>query len=1670
MFKFNTETRCRNTAIYIFSTFFFIVASTPLMVCSLQTGMISLAILMNCRFALCSKRSQRVIGKRYSRNVVQARYQIFGLGETKKKIDDALDSLKMTSDRTNDIANQIFSVLNPSDTIFDNAVAKGLMSLTRIIVNCSMAKDDLKIWNFVFNVSSEFGPSAVKHLIPLFKKNGAIPANRQFDLSDFSSTGVQNFFGKNKTLTRTAMAASLAILLQLALGLPITTNADSLIKYFGDRSRNLNNIVTFGKNSADIFQSASDYVLETILPGYATTEMDEYVSGYDKWARDVMSLGNVEDPVENRIQKDKKLVFLIDKLYKQGIGYSTIIKSLRVKPALVEHYQRVFKIIEDYRKKCDYTGVFGNRPRCKPLVCYLFGPSGVGKSGMTWPLAADLNALFSSDVEQAKDFASEIYFRNVEQEFWDGYCGQSIVVYDDFGQRTDSGNSPNEEYMEVIRTANIAPYPLHMAQIEEKKRTKFVSKAIILTSNILSQKISSLTFPDAVFRRVDVCGEVGIKPEFAKVCYSDTLNASVSRLDRSKCNGPVDTRPYIITMYDPESKMPIRDAQGEIVKLSYDDFLKTCASVAERSFEDSMCFNTLLSERINEDRFASIKGLTNVKLSAPMQPVSALTSDELAKVQLAEYKLGELIAANLQVAPSLEERARIALAERKLAELKAKFDPQPKTISISTMWNSVGHSCSHMWNMVKTAPTNCKRMYMRAKERLFYERELVFTMDPDAGIFYDHRFKISTTEIREAMREKIEGVMKLKNLLFVIGLILVGFGAWKMFSKSDKHVRYPDSNGLAETPAKMMNKINSVLCNQEATSSGDSLTRTVPHMKTEAVGSGDANTQRVPRLTTEAFTSGDSRTHIAPRVATEAVVSGDPRTVNVVRTKVEASSSNDCVTTAPKRTYTEFFGTTPVPSNMQAWSDKTAGDLISHRVLSNMYKLESGGIKLLNGLFIRDTVMLVPRHVLPFIKEKLTITNSLGTKYTVPITSLKVVGISDRAGNDKDAILIQFPRHVHSHSDIVKHFQTMPELQLRRVNVCVPTLRYLRDQWLFYILGNQTATFDQINLDIDGEIVNIREAIRYQLNTENGDCGAPVIVNENSVLRKIAGIHIAAANDASAAYGQSITQNDLLVHLAQLPMQPIITDLDDLPNFLIVPSTLQVETQYTAEDLVSLTKLPAATFGYAGSCSATTFAPSVTDITPSVIHGYTQTLTKPAKLRHPSVNILHKNVEKCALNTPYISESEVKRAVSEVQCKLLSGTTRETLNKVLSFEDAIQGNDTSTFIGPINRRTSPGYPWVLDKIFGKVGKTQWLGEDEYLFPDEVRDVVNKRIDSAKQGVRVATVWTDTLKDERRPVAKVDALKTRVFSHGPFDYTIAFRMYFLGFIAHIMENRIDNEQSIGTNPFSQDWKRTYNKLQKKGKRVFAGDFSTFDGTLNSCIMSEFAAVANKFYNDGPENALIREVLMLDIFNSIHLCEKTYYQCTHSQPSGNPLTTVLNSFYNSVSMRIAFYRVVKQDFDFESEVSMVSYGDDNVVNISDRVSDVFNQNSVTTAYATFGMIYTDEAKSDGVSPDYRNISEVAYLKRGFRMTPFGYVRAPMSLDTLTETPQWIRKTPEHIEACKLNVESCVRELAQHPKAIFDEYSEKMCSAFYEATNVYPLVGDYGYYEQLLNEEYY
>lgn len=131
-------------------------------------------------------------------------------------------------------------------------------------------------------------------------------------------------------------------------------------------------------------------------------------------------------------------------------------------------------------------------------------------------------------------------------------------------------------------------------------------------------------------------------------------------------------------------------------------------------------------------------------------------------------------------------------------------------------------------------------------------------------------------------------------------------------------------------------------------------------------------------------------------------------------------------------------------------------------------------------------------------------------------------------------------------------------------------------------------------------------------------------------------------------------------------------------------------------------------------------------------------------------------------------------------------------------------------------------------------------------------------------------------------------------------------------------------------------------------------------------------------------------------------------------------------------------------FHKHVSMVSYGDDNVVGISDDVP-WFNQITISEGYVELGMVYTDESKS-GELVAYRTLEDVGFLKRKFVWNEdICRLVAPLDLSGCLETMNWVRPGLDVLTATVENVQNSMFEIALHGREEYKKYSALVQKAF-------------------------
>lgn len=1622
-------------------------------------------------------------------------------------------------DLVNSLLTQVNAMFSSVSTIV-TASMDWISNIRRLfisLVNVYFAQPSKRIASFILNMTNfamDCGLS-FEHFAPLFnlgseKPKNQINSNIQINVSEFS----------NQIANSQLFAAGLVVTL-FSLAYKLTGqifDVTKAISFLGKLGKDLSGIRQLKTALTDTSKAVMDWFKGDCLGMSDTTELETVIANISLWFDKVRYLLNrVNDKnAAEKVLEDPQTVLYVEELYRQGLEFSIEISNKRLSERIRFPFEQHMKLLTEVFKKAETSGAFGNKPRVSPIIIWLYGESGVGKSGATWPLAIDLNNVLLSEAtdDERKNFSKHIYFRNVEQEFWDGYTNQNVVVYDDFGQMKD-GQPANPEFFEIIRTANISPYPLHMAHLEEKRKAKFTSKVGILSSNKGSLNVTSLTHPDAVNRRVTVKAEVVILPEYSKTVYSSASGTMVTRLDTKKVKEafgvPVARQVYCFKLVDPDTDL----FTGTI--LNYEEFSQLCQDelkerlIGSKDLNDYLETYALGKHKDKDVKCKDVKKEMIVTVEAAMKEDFSL-EDLPTKVKI--------VNSNHQINFSLSQFAYSGISQEEFI-MNYKDNTQFK----------VDEFFDVDYNDITQKIKDTESFYFGSLEEYV---EHIYTENP-GGIYIrkcnifssleaqKNNFLKLTSEYVKSLKDKIIA-NPLTSVLSVLGVLTAGFilvGGYRwLFTDDDtpeptyeqelgNNIKITNKNvSMNKTSFQRtlnLNEINEHIPNQivkkftitdlatlkELPKQPFPITIYTSGVSLEGNPSGDNIINKPKIITIESNPSGDNVTNKPKIVKLESNTSGDNITNKPKVLKMEGISSGDAVTRRPLKINME--STKEIDGDIHLWKDTSAQLLISNKILANLYRVigvkDGEETELLNCLFIRGRVALTSLHLKDFLSayDEVVLVNSFNVRFAIPIRDLTFVPLFTRSGKSKEAsLLFVDSTYINIHSDIIKHFHTRFELgQWHAADIAMPTLRYCKKLNLHLptILGNSEARAEDTELFIyddkmpeEYQRITLREGFHYKLNTMAGDCGAPIIVNENHVLRKIAGIHN-AGGQGGLSYGESVTQENLLDALKVVPAKHQIIFDSDMLKGGVYDADLS-----TPEKTLEFIKqvVPGPKFNMLKACVDAPLAPTKTDIRPSLIQGFTQNpTTKPAFLRDTEINgemvdIKVKNLVKAAMDTPYIPPREVQIALQPVEALLLKNKKPE-LAKVLTFEESIVGcTEISEHMKPANRSSSPGYPWINERKKGTAGKQQWLGMDEYLFDEELRQQCEHRIEMAKKGLRKPTVWVDTLKDERRPIDKVNAGKTRVFANGPMDYTLVFRQYFLGFMAHVMENRISNEQSVGTNTWSQDWGRTAKYLQRKGTAVIAGDFSTFDGTLNSCIVGKFVDVINNYYNDGPENAMVRHVLFSEVFNSIHLCKDNFYMWTHSQPSGCPITTILNSFYNSVSMRIVYNRLALKTNPryvnrFSEFCTMVSYGDDNAVNIADEIVPWFNQLTITEGYATIGMIYTDEGKTGSAPPPTRLIGDIAYLKRRFR---FDFDRsiweAPLDLETILEMCNWIRGDYDQKYSTLENCSNAIRELHTHDREVFEKYAPIIKNACLDKCGQYPACLDYdSYYQNRLYE---
>lgn len=422
--------------------------------------------------------------------------------------------------------------------------------------------------------------------------------------------------------------------------------------------------------------------------------------------------------------------------------------------------------------------------------------------------------------------------------------------------------------------------------------------------------------------------------------------------------------------------------------------------------------------------------------------------------------------------------------------------------------------------------------------------------------------------------------------------------------------------------------------------------------------------------------------------------------------------------------------------------------------------------------------------------------------------------------------------------------------------------------------------------------------------------------------------------------------------------------------------------------------------------------------------------------------------------------------------KMLNSHDLECI-QVLDNDSVINGVPGIKFLDRIKLNTSTGMPWNKKKRSMIKEQDVIDGQLHVSFDDEIMERVDLLLENYKNGDLNAPIFCAHLKDEPVSEKKQRTMKTRVFCGAPLDFTIIVRKFYLGAIRCMQNNPFVFEAAPGVNHNSKQWQDFAGYLTHFGcDQIIAGDYAAYDKNMAGYVIYEAFNVIIKLAElngASPETIKIMRGIAQDTSYPTVNFFGDLIQFFGSNPSGHPLTVTINGIVNSIYMRYAFMTLHPEHKveDFKKYVHLMTYGDDNIMGVS-RDIPWFNHTAIANVLAKAGITYT-MADKDAESVPYSHISEVNFLKRGFRFDPdLKIVQAPLAHESIEKTlttcvySKSVALEQQSVDA----MTSCLCEYFQYGRQVYNNARATFMKIL-EEENLMPWVQDHNMpiYEDLV-----
>lgn len=344
-----------------------------------------------------------------------------------------------------------------------------------------------------------------------------------------------------------------------------------------------------------------------------------------------------------------------------------------------------------------------------------------------------------------------------------------------------------------------------------------------------------------------------------------------------------------------------------------------------------------------------------------------------------------------------------------------------------------------------------------------------------------------------------------------------------------------------------------------------------------------------------------------------------------------------------------------------------------------------------------------------------------------------------------------------------------------------------------------------------------------------------------------------------------------------------------------------------------------------------------------------------------------------------------------------------TIEEVLLGNEYMHSLDDSTSVGPL-------FKYGIHELEAKDKKDLFCRETGYINPVFL-DMCYKRIEEAELLQVSLPVVEGRLKDEMRDKtvkwAEIDSpggrrtgiIPRMFYASDPLD--IVEVKYTLGPIMELMKDvAVCTADMVGINPYSWHWKTIHGRILKRDK-FFQTDVKSCEIT----IMRDFSYTVFEFFNQffnytkGTKDWNRLFVCCFKLTRFYLFYESHCYFIEGMNPSGQYVTCLLNGMWIYYMHSSSYYLIAKhfqiENPNFESDVTLITFGDDSITGVSSRASWFNKVNYAKCCDYLYGAKITDLTK-EVVHADSTKYDEERYMEFLQRMFVVDgtYVRSPLN----------------------------------------------------------------------------